>query len=150
MRRVTGKCSSPGPGGRPILYFQATQLPFSGEDIRCPSASERGSSLRISQSIAASIRLRAKVGAKNVALIGLRDVDQRERQVVCESGVTAFTMRDIDERGLRNMMQEAIGLANEGTAGFHLSLEWMLSIPTKRRGGEENEISEGSTASWWQ
>src|SRR5581483_660006 len=62
-----------------------------------------------------------KVEGKNVVLIGLRDVDQRERQVVRESGVTAFTMRDIDERGLRNIMQEAIGLANDGTAGFHLS-----------------------------
>jgi len=31
------------------------------------------------------------------------------------------TMRDIDERGLRWVMEEAIRLASDGTAGFHLS-----------------------------
>src|SRR3954465_6646615 len=40
-----------------------------------------------------------KVEGKNVVLVGIRDVDQRERDMVRESGVTAFTMRDIDERG---------------------------------------------------
>ena len=42
---------------------------------------------------------------------------------VRESGVRAFTMRDIDERGLRSVMDEAIRIATDGTAGFHLSLD---------------------------
>src|SRR5947209_15515711 len=46
-----------------------------------------------------------KVDGVNVVLVGIRDVDQREREMVRESGVTAFTMRDIDERGLRNVMR---------------------------------------------
>ena len=56
-------------------------------------------------------------------IVGLRDVDQTEKPQVRESGVRAFTMRDIDERGLRAVMEEAIRLASEGTAGFHLSLD---------------------------
>jgi arginase len=32
-------------------------------------------------------------------------------------------MRDIDERGLRAVMEEAIGIASDGTVGFHLSLD---------------------------
>ncbi|MGH9585265.1 MAG: arginase [Bryobacteraceae bacterium] len=64
-----------------------------------------------------------KVEGRNVALIGIRDVDIRERDIVRDSGVTAFTMRDIDERGLRNVMEQAISIASEGTAGFHLSLD---------------------------
>jgi len=39
------------------------------------------------------------------------------------TGVRAFTMRDIDERGMRSVMDEAIGITTNGTAGFHLSLD---------------------------
>jgi len=64
-----------------------------------------------------------KVLPRNVALVGLRDVDILERPHVKESGVRAFTMRDIDERGLRAVMVEAIRIASDGTAGLHLSLD---------------------------
>jgi len=75
-----------------------------------------------------------KVEGRNVVLIGLRDVDAREREVVRESGVTAFTMRDIDELGLRNIMEQAIALANEGTSGFHLSLDMDAVDPDEAPG----------------
>jgi len=64
-----------------------------------------------------------KVDAANVALIGIRDVDEVERRNVREMGVHAFTMRDIDARGMRSVMDEAIEIATRGTAGFHLSLD---------------------------
>jgi arginase len=64
-----------------------------------------------------------KVEPRNVALVGLRDVDQLEKPHVRGSGVRAFTMRDIDERGMRTVMLEAIRIASDGTAGFHLSLD---------------------------
>ena len=64
-----------------------------------------------------------KVDPRNVAIIGLRDVDSLEAAHVRESGVRAFTMRDIDERGMPAIMQEAIALASAGTVGIHLSLD---------------------------
>jgi arginase len=64
-----------------------------------------------------------KVEAFNVALVGLRDVDLVERGTVRDTGVRAFTMRDIDERGMRSVMDEAIAIATNGTDGFHLSLD---------------------------
>jgi len=64
-----------------------------------------------------------KVDPKNVAIVGVRDVDIMERAHVRESGVHAFTMRDIDERGLRAVMAQAMEVAMRGTAGFHLSLD---------------------------
>lgn len=64
-----------------------------------------------------------KTPPRNIVIVGLRDVDQMEKPHVRESGVRAFTMRDLDERGLRSVMDEAIRLACEGTAGFHLSLD---------------------------
>jgi arginase len=64
-----------------------------------------------------------KVDARNVALVGIRDVDALEAKIVKESGVTCFTMREIDERGMRTVMSEALEIANRGTDGFHLSLD---------------------------
>lgn len=75
-----------------------------------------------------------KVDGRNVVLIGIRDVDIAEREVVRESGVTAFTMRDIDERGLRAVMEQAIATANNGTAGFHLSLDMDAVDPDEAPG----------------
>jgi arginase len=64
-----------------------------------------------------------KVDPRNVALVGVREVDILERPQVRESGIRVFTMRDIDERGLRTVMSDAIEIASQGTAGFHLSLD---------------------------
>jgi arginase len=64
-----------------------------------------------------------KVKPENIALVGVREVDVLERQVVNSSGVRAFTMREIDERGMRAVMQDALAVACAGTAGFHLSLD---------------------------
>ena len=75
-----------------------------------------------------------KVDGHNVVLIGIRDVDVRERQIIRESGVTAFTMRDIDERGLGPVLREAIQHANDGTVGFHLSLDMDAVDPDEAPG----------------
>lgn len=64
-----------------------------------------------------------KVAPSNVALLGIRDLDRIERDIVRQSGVHAITMREIDERGMRAAIGEAIAVATSGTAGFHLSLD---------------------------
>ena len=75
-----------------------------------------------------------KVHPKNVALVGIRSVDELEREYVQRSGVRVFTMRDIDERGLRAVMEEAITVASGGTAGFHVSLDMDAMDPTEAPG----------------
>jgi len=75
-----------------------------------------------------------KVDATNVAIIGLRSVDEIEGENVRAAGVTAFTMRDIDERGLRSVMQEAIARASSGTAAFHLSFDMDAVDPDEAPG----------------
>ncbi len=75
-----------------------------------------------------------KVDGKNVALVGIRDVDITERPVVRESSATAFTMRDIDELGLREVMKQAIAIASNGTAGFHLSFDMDFVDPMEAPG----------------
>jgi arginase len=63
------------------------------------------------------------VEAQHASLVGIRDVDPAERATVKGSGVGAFTMRDIDERGMRSVMEEAIRRATTGTAGVHVSFD---------------------------
>src|SRR5262249_24719597 len=75
-----------------------------------------------------------KVDRSNVAIVGLRSVDEIERQNVRGAGVHPFTMRDIDERGLRSVMQEAIDHASNGTAGFHLSFDMDAVDPQEAPG----------------
>ncbi len=64
-----------------------------------------------------------KVQPRNTVLIGIRDIDGGEREFLKKSGVTCYTMRDVDERGMRDVVDEAIRLASDGTAGIHLSFD---------------------------
>jgi len=64
-----------------------------------------------------------KVQPDNCVLLGIRDVDNHERENIRKSGVHVFTMRDIDERGMRAVMEEALRLAGRGTVGYHVSLD---------------------------
>jgi arginase len=75
-----------------------------------------------------------KVEPRNVAIIGLRSVDNEEKRNVTSTGVRAFTMRDVDERGLRAVMQEAIETAGDGTAGIHLSFDMDAVDPDEAPG----------------
>ena len=64
-----------------------------------------------------------KVQPSNVALIGVRDIDANERNLIRESGIHAYSMRDIDERGMASVIKEALEYVNDGTAGFHISFD---------------------------
>jgi arginase len=70
-----------------------------------------------------------KVEARNVALVGLRDLDAKESRLIKQSGVHAFTMRDIDERGMREVMSEALHFCMDETEGFAVSLDMDLVDP---------------------
>ncbi len=77
---------------------------------------------------------RPKIAPHNAVIVGLRDVDATEKPQVRESGIRAFTMRDIDERGLRAVMDQAIRIASDGTAGIHVSLDMDFCDPTDAPG----------------
>lgn len=64
-----------------------------------------------------------KVEPRNVALIGVRDIDGDERQIIRDSGIHAYSMREIDERGMGEVIREALEFVNDGTAGFHISFD---------------------------
>ena len=63
------------------------------------------------------------VSSRNVSVLGAREIDPVERELVRASGIRVFTMSEIDERGIGTCMDEALERANDGTAGYHLSLD---------------------------
>jgi arginase len=65
-----------------------------------------------------------KIAPENTVLVGVRDIDSAERANIRRAGVgEVYTMRDIDERGMRAVMEEALRAAGRGTAGYHVSLD---------------------------
>jgi arginase len=74
------------------------------------------------------------VEPRNVALVGIRDLDAKERKLIKETGVHVFTMRDIDERGMREVMSEALKFAGDDTAGVAVSLDMDFVDPTDAPG----------------
>ncbi|HEX6802565.1 MAG TPA: arginase [Terriglobales bacterium] len=64
-----------------------------------------------------------KIRPENCVLVGVRDIDAVEKENVRRAGIGVFTMRDIDERGMRTVMEEALRMAGRGTAGYHISLD---------------------------
>ncbi len=65
-----------------------------------------------------------KVLPENTVLIGVRDIDATEKENIKRTGLSeVYTMRDIDERGMRTVMEEALRAAGRGTAGYHVSLD---------------------------
>jgi arginase len=87
---------------------------------------------------------RPKVDPRNTVIVGLREVDLTEKTYVRESGVRVFTMRDIDELGLRAVMEEAIRTASEGTVGFHCSLD-MDFVDPQHAPGVGTAVRGGAT-----
>jgi arginase len=53
-----------------------------------------------------------KVNPENVALIGIRDIDAGERKIINDSGIHAFTMREIDEHGMAAVAQRALEIVD--------------------------------------
>lgn len=66
---------------------------------------------------------RANLSEENLVYVGIRDLDEPEKEVLREKGVTVFTISDIDERGIVDVVHEAVDTACEGTEGVHVSVD---------------------------
>jgi arginase len=83
-----------------------------------------------------------KVHVSNACLIGIRDLDEREKKLIADSGISVFTMRDIDRHGVSHIIDEAINRASRGTAGIHVSFDVdaidpseAVGVGTPKKGG---------------
>ncbi len=88
---------------------------------------------------------RAAVASENVALVGVRDLDMPEREHAAAWKLRVLTMRAIDERGVRSVMQEAIEVAAHGTAGIWVSFD-VDSLSPEAAPGVGTPVPGGMTA----
>jgi arginase len=71
-----------------------------------------------------------KVDPATTVLIGVRNLDEREKIAVRDSRVHVFTMKDIDRQGIASIAEEAVKLATQGTAGVHVSFDMDVCDPS--------------------
>jgi arginase len=70
-----------------------------------------------------------KVLPAHTVLIGVRNLDEREKVAVRESQIHVFTMKDIDRQGIASVVEQAVNLAGNGTAGIHVSFDMDVCDP---------------------
>src|SRR5918996_5556308 len=61
-----------------------------------------------------------KVAPERTVLIGIRNLDEREKERIRESGVSVFTMKEIDREGIAAIVEKAIAIASQGSGGLHV------------------------------
>lgn len=64
-----------------------------------------------------------KVRPEHTVIIGARELDQGEKELIRELGIKVFTMHEIDRLGMARVMDEAISIVSRDTDGVHLSLD---------------------------
>jgi arginase len=67
---------------------------------------------------------------EHTALVGVRNLDEREKELVRNSGVHVFTMKDIDRLGVAAVAAEAIQAVSASTAGIHVSFDLDVCDPS--------------------
>ncbi|MDQ3348571.1 MAG: arginase [Acidobacteriota bacterium] len=71
-----------------------------------------------------------KVLPEHTVLIGIRNLDEREKEIVRTSRVHVFTMKDIDRGGIASVTEQALAIAGAGTAGVHMSFDLDVCDPS--------------------
>jgi arginase len=67
---------------------------------------------------------------RHTVLVGIRNLDEREKERIRAAGVHVFTMKDIDRHGIAVVAERAIALASKGTGGIHVSFDMDACDPT--------------------
>jgi arginase len=70
-----------------------------------------------------------KIRPEHTVLIGIRNLDEREKEIVRAARVHVFTMKHIDRSGIASVVEEALSLAGRGTGGIHLSFDLDVCDP---------------------
>ncbi len=64
-----------------------------------------------------------KINKETIVILGARDLDIPEQKLLRTHNISVFTMSDIDQRGMTEVMKEAIAIASQHDNPIHLSLD---------------------------
>ncbi len=76
----------------------------------------------------------AYIDPKKCVVVGNREVDELELEVVKRCGINVFTMADVDMIGIKGVMDKALSIVTDGTKGFHLSFDMDAITPEEAPG----------------
>jgi arginase len=83
-----------------------------------------------------------RVRPQNVALIGIRNIDEGEKDFVRQTGISYYTMADIDQRGMYSIITEVLDRLGARCSALHLSFDldgvdplWAPGVSTPVPGG---------------
>lgn len=75
-----------------------------------------------------------KVRKDKTVLIGIRDLDNTEKLRLKETGITVFTMKNIDELGMAEVVKKALHIAGREGTGIHVSFDLDVVEPSVASG----------------
>jgi arginase len=78
----------------------------------------------------ASIGFSPSVQPEHTVLLGVRNLDEQEKEQIRRSGVHVFTMKDIDRDGIARIAERALTVAAAGTGGIHISFDMDVCDPS--------------------
>ncbi|HLI71414.1 MAG TPA: arginase [Ktedonobacteraceae bacterium] len=85
-----------------------------------------------------------KIDPSTIVIVGARDLDPPERELLRQQNVHVFTMTDIDQRGMSAVMHDTVNIAGQARHGFHLSLD-MDSLDPREAPGVGTPVRGGLT-----
>ncbi len=75
-----------------------------------------------------------KVDPSNIALVGIRSLDEGEKKLLAKLGISVYTMPDIDRQGIHRVMKKALAKVTRNTDFVHVSLDLDAVDPTVASG----------------
>ncbi|MBA2393824.1 MAG: arginase [Ktedonobacteraceae bacterium] len=76
----------------------------------------------------------SRLNHAHIAIVGARDIDSGERDLLSRHNVHVFTMSDIDRNGIFEIMKQAIAVAGQNNNPIHLSLDMDALDPREAPG----------------
>jgi len=126
-----------GRTGTGLIWFDAHGDYNSPETT--PSGNIHGMALAVAHGIGAEALVNCggpgpKVREENTVLIGVRDLDAMEKERLRRTRMTVFTMKDIDQAGIREVVLRALQVAGRGGGGIHVSFDLDVLDPGEAPG----------------
>ena len=75
-----------------------------------------------------------KIQKETIVIVGARDLDRGEQELLHTHSIHVFTMSEIDQLGITEVMRQALTIAGQNNDGIHLSLDMDALDPTEAPG----------------
>ncbi|HXR66223.1 MAG TPA: arginase [Ktedonobacteraceae bacterium] len=85
-----------------------------------------------------------KINKQTIVIVGARDLDPQEQELLRDEKIHVFTMTDIDQRGMSEVMRDAVNIASQASHGVHLSLD-LDSLDPREAPGVGTPVRGGLT-----